>query len=883
LYRETRSLSGPWFFQREGADPGAWKTVSVPSSFQSHEGDDFHGVGWYRKTVAPLVVPEGRRALLRFQAAATFAEVWCDGRKVGAHLGGWTPFRCDITEIIRTASPDRSHELRVRLDERVGHNTQGFLPVIAPHFGGLWQDVALDILPETYLDDLAMLAVGDPDSRCMRLEIPLRGARVSEIRQADIHYRRSGMKKWTAVSCDVPTRRDRDQTNAAATIDDGVLRVTIPVADMQLWSPAQPTMYETVVRIAAKDGKALDEVATRIAFRHIEARGDQLLLNGRPLQVRGMLNWGYAAPQAAPAITEQRYREELQAARSLGCNLMKFCLWVPPRRYLELADEMGVLVWLEYPTWHAKLTRPYADDLAREFAEFLAHDRNHAAVVLRSLTCESGQDVDQAVIHQLYDLAHRMVPGSIVEDNSSWIGWNKIHDFYDDHPYGNCHTWVDTLAKLRDYIRQHGAKPLVLGEAIAADTWVPPEAFAASEKAERPFWVPKFIADERRWLEQMTELVGADGVSRLRADSVRYAFLARKYQIETYRKEVPSGGYVLSVLRDFSTASMGFLDYAGKLKWTPAEWAWHQDTTCLLHTPHDRRTFFSGERLTGTVLVSHFGASRLAGARMTVSAREEADRGLVAETSRDVADLDTGSVWPVLKLDMPVPVVDRPRRLLLQVRLTTASARYENEWPIWVVPTQRSTPPPRVRLHAADVMLSELFPCAPRLAEEATEDVVVARRLDARLLRLLQGGGRVLLLPDGKANSFPLAAHWFLRGGPCVPASPLFRAVPRELLVDTQQFDLAGDVIPDVSYLDRIDPLFMLWDTHDLDRVKTHGLVFQTRVGKGHLLVSALGHHGSDNAAGRWLLDVFVEHLRAGPAPKLELTVESLRQLLSRR
>jgi hypothetical protein len=599
------------------------------------------------------------------------------------------------------------------------------------------------------------------------------------------------------------------------------------------------------------------------------------------LQVRGMLNWGYAAPQAAPATTEQSYREELQTVRALGCNLMKFCLWVPPRRYLELADEMGVLVWVEYPTWHAKLTRPYAAELAREFAEFFAHDRNHPAVVLRSLTCESGQDVDQDVIRQLYDLAHRMAPGSVVEDNSSWIGWNRIHDFYDDHPYGNCHTWVATLGKLREYIRQRGAKPLVLGEAIAADTWVPPEASGAADKAQRPFWIPPFVADEPRWLERMIQGAGADAVSRLRADSLRYAFLARKYEIETFRREVPFGGYVLSVLRDFSTASMGFVDYAGKPKWTPAEWAWHRDTTCLLQTPQDRRTFFSGERLRGTVLVSHFGACRLRGARMAVSVREEATERLVAETSRGVADLDSGTVQPVFDLDIPLPVVDRPGRLRVHVRLTTAAERYDNEWPIWVVPVARSAPRPRVRLHAVDSVLTDLFPGAPRLAEDDSKGVVVARRLDARLMRLLEKGGRVLLLPDGKANSFPLAAHWFLRGGPCLPASPLLGVVPRELLVETQQFDLAGDVIPDVSYFDRIDPLLMLWDTHDLDRVKTHGLVFQARVGKGRLLVSALRHHGSENAAGRWLLDVFVEHLRAGSAPKPALTVETLRQLLS--
>ena len=64
-----------------------------------------------------------------------------------------------------------------------------------------------------------------------------------------------------------------------------------------------------------------------------------------------------------------------------------------------------------------------------------------------------------------------MIPGALVEDDSSWIEWNRIADFYDDHPYGNNHTWVQTLQGLNEYILAHGLKPLVLGESISADTW----------------------------------------------------------------------------------------------------------------------------------------------------------------------------------------------------------------------------------------------------------------------------------------------------------------------------------------------------------------------------------------------------------------------------
>ena len=79
-----------------------------------------------------------------------------------------------------------------------------------------------------------------------------------------------------------------------------------------------------------------------------------------------------------------------------------------------------------------------------------------------------------------------MLPGAIVEDDSSWIEWNRVTDFYDDHPYGNNHTWVKTLHRLRDY-KALGVKPLVLGEAIAADTWTPSSRLARVVGSERPY------------------------------------------------------------------------------------------------------------------------------------------------------------------------------------------------------------------------------------------------------------------------------------------------------------------------------------------------------------------------------------------------------------
>src|SRR5439155_925761 len=145
-----------------------------------------------------------------------------------------------------------------------------------------------------------------------------------------------------------------------------------------------------------------------------------------------------------------------------------------------------------------------------------------------------------------------------------------------------------------------------------------------------------------------------------------------------------------------------------------------------------------------------------------------------------------------------------------------------------------------------------------------------------------EAGAKVLLLPDGDPGSPPLRQHWFLRGGPYLPDHPLWQTVPRDLIVDLQHFDLAGPVIPDVQYLDEIDPVLLLWDNHDIKEVKTHALVFETKVGKGRLFVSALKHDGATNAAGQWLLAQFLKHIASGPQPKRSLKPDTIRRMRDR-
>ena len=886
--RQGLSLNGTWQFQRDGEKQ--WKQVTVPSPFESHEGEKFDGIGWYRKEISVPEVPQDKRLLLHFQAAATLAEVWFDRVRMGSHLGAWTPFYFDITELSRQQTNISTHEIKVRLDEKVGHNTQGFLPIIAPHFGGIWQDVKLCQVPQTYIDEQTLYAAGNISRSRLEIGFALKGDPAS-FQKLGIRYRLRGASGWNMVSI-LPQPKVWEPSSLIRTefafrsniVDTGYfitnghwVEAAVPVPDFKLWSPTEPNLYEIEVfgELCNSSQRIVnDQVTAKAAFRSIEVFGSQLRLNGKPLNIRGLLNWGYYPPLTAPVPDEHRFRKDLELTRSMGFNLMKFCLWIPPKRYLELADEYGVLTWMEYPTWHPKLTPEYLKPLRQEFLEFFLFDRNHPSVILRSLTCETGAGADLKVINELYQLGHNLVPGAVIEDDSSWIGWNRIHDFYDDHPYGNNHTWVNTLHGFNQYILEHGLKPMMLGEAIAADTWLERDKLDKKVGESRPFWVPQFFDASRAWHSRIGQLYGPEGLDSLTPDSLRYAMLMRKYQMETFRREIPYGGFVVSVMRDFSTASMGMLDYLDQPKWSLSDWAWNRDTLCLLKIEQDRRSFFSNEPIAGSIWISHFGNAALDSCLLTTTL-ESPNGDVVAQTETKGISLQPGTLAEGHPFQFRLQPSDSPAPLLVRSVLHQKNGSWTNQWPIWQVPPKRLPSLP-LRLHSSIANnLENLNDSKPWDAHSKDFScIVVASRWDDNLTKFVEEGGRLLFLPDGQKGSFPLNAHWFLRGAPYIPQHALSPTIPRNLLVELQHFDLAGDVIPDIGYLESIDPILMLWDNHDLKIVKNHGLAFETRAGEGRILVSALQHGGKHNAAGRWLLNVFQNHLSQGTAPNRALSNE---------
>lgn len=346
-------------------DMAAAPTANLPSSWIAHDPSlrYYDKLVWYQRhfTVHPR---RGRRAFLRFGAVDYRATVYLNGRRLGTHEGGFTPFAFEVTSLLR----DGDNQVTVGADAE--RSAETIPPTVTDWetYGGITRPVLLVTTPETYVDDAwlrltrdgrlaADMRLDGPEAanRAVRIEIPALGFAMAGRTGAD--------GRWHGMA-DAP-------------------------AGLQLWSPDHPALYD--VRFVA----GADVLPDRIGFRTIEVRGQDILLNGRPIFLRGIsLHEEELGENPARAMTPAAARALLgEAKNGLHANFVRLAHYPHGEVMTRMADELGLLVWSEIPVyWRVDFARGETLALARRMlAENIARDRNRASIVLWSVGNETPQ------------------------------------------------------------------------------------------------------------------------------------------------------------------------------------------------------------------------------------------------------------------------------------------------------------------------------------------------------------------------------------------------------------------------------------------------------------------------------------------------------------
>ena len=395
-YDAQERPSGGYFLDRSPAAPSDLVEYSfdrspelrVPGDWnsQSEKLLYYEGTIWYRRTFDRPRSAQGHRQFLYFGAANYEAEVYLNGRKLGRHIGGFTPFEFEVTGRLR----ETGNSLVVRVNNQ--RRPEGVPTVNTDwwNYGGLTRDVLLLDAPATFIRDYFVQLNPGTSGRV------------------------SGYVQLDGAASAVPVRIEIGELGVSAEgVADGgghaAFDFAVPRAE--LWAPEKPRRYTVSISAAG------DRVEEKIGFRTIAARGSDLLLNGKPVFLRGISLHEENPLCGARATSPEEARLLLGWAKELGCNYLRLAHYPHNENLARVADEMGLLLWEEIPVyWTIHWSDPATLANARgQLADLIERDHNRASVVIWSVGNETPVSAERtAFMRQLIARARELDPTRLV-------------------------------------------------------------------------------------------------------------------------------------------------------------------------------------------------------------------------------------------------------------------------------------------------------------------------------------------------------------------------------------------------------------------------------------------------------------------------------------
>ncbi len=441
-------LNGWWEFEQDPEEVGldrGWhhghpfsERILVPYPVESRLSGigDRHAseVVWYRRAVAVPASFAGRRLMVRLGAVDYATDVWWSGCHLGHHDGGHTPFAFEVpAHALAGASV---HELVVRAEDRreraQPRGKQYWHPeseeIFYTRTTGIWQTVWLEPLPDLHLTEVRCRPVLADGS--VRWRLALDGPRAPGAAVEVSVWQPDGpLYGRLTVPADAPE------------LEATLIPQAEAAASLQPWSPEAPNLYAVRYRIL-QGAEVVDAADGYLGFRQLEARGGQLLLNGRPYFLKMVLDQGYFPDGILTAPTAADLRRDVELCKAMGFNGARKHQKLEDPQWLYWCDRLGLLAWGEMANaWD--FTPRAARRLAHEWAEAVARDANHPALVAWVPVNESwgvpnldGDPAQVAYLDALYALTKAMDPSRLVVANDGWEHGGgdlaTLHDYEGD-------------------------------------------------------------------------------------------------------------------------------------------------------------------------------------------------------------------------------------------------------------------------------------------------------------------------------------------------------------------------------------------------------------------------------------------------------------------
>ena len=399
----------------------------VESKLSGVEDKEFNILVWYRKTFTlPKSWDEGH-VILNFGAVDYECTIWVNKKQTGTHVGGYSPFKMDITPYLR----EGENEIFVRVkddctDPKVPSGKQSPLyksfAALYTRNTGIWQSVWLERVGEVNIESVRFTTKNDGNITFA------------------LDFSKSAVE--CEVACEVtfegaPVYSAREKVTA---ID---YTHSFKIEDVKLWGVGEGNLYDCKLTLFKND-ETVDNVYSYFGVREVGFKDNAFVLNGKPTFLRLALDQGYYPEGIYSAPDEKALLRDIDIALDAGFNGCRLHEKVFDPKYLYFADKKGFLTWGEYPNFGLSINK--IESLAYILPEWLAvlkRDVNHPSIVTwcpfnetETNDYKSGELQCEDVIKAVYTVTKAFDSSRpVVDVSGSMHPVTGKTDIYDVHDY----------------------------------------------------------------------------------------------------------------------------------------------------------------------------------------------------------------------------------------------------------------------------------------------------------------------------------------------------------------------------------------------------------------------------------------------------------------
>ncbi|MBD2753020.1 beta-galactosidase [Spirosoma sp. BT704] len=791
----------------------------------------YAGPAWYKRQIDVPADWSKKRITLNLERCHWETMVYVNGQFCGTRNSLVTAHQFDLTKHLRPGK----NTIAIRVDNRykihLGPNSHSVADHTQTNWNGLVGELSLTVGSLTYMDDVQVFP--DLSAKSINVALAFRQPRHQTFRGKIILQARP--LQTTSAALPEITQPVSFSTETTT------LTPTYLIPTPQLWDEFTPNLYKLVARLVDDQGQLVSEKEVTFGMREMSTRGTRLAINGRPIFLRGDVDCAAFPLTGYPPTTEAPWEKIMKTAKAYGLNHLRFHSWCPPEAAFNVADRLGIYLYVESPLWANQSSAVGTGGVVDEFIyqeseRILQAYGNHPSFCMMSYGNEPAGADQNEFLGRWVDHFKQKDKRRLYTSGAGWpmLPENQFHI----HSDARIQRWGEGLKSIINAgapktsydwreITKTATAPYVSHEIGQWCVYPNFKEMAKYKGVVKPtnFEIFKETLDEAGMGDQAEAFLHSSG---------RLQTLCYKADIEAALRTPGFAGFQLLGLHDFpgqGTALVGALDvfWESKGYTTPEEYRTFCNPTVLL-ARMDKLIYENNETMQAALEIAHFGASDLKNQTISwqlLDADGKAKRsGTLTKDNVVIDNLQT-----VGTIQIPLTGFKKPEMLTLKVALKGTDIT--NSWNVWVYPANVN-------------------------ADAAMGKVVVAHSLTPDVVNQLQNGANVLLLPyghvkQGKGAEVAIGfstvfwnTSWTTNQPPhtlglvCNPAHPLFATFPTENSSNYQWQDIVSHsqtiILNDFSKTLR--PLIQPIDTWFENRRLS--LAFEGRVCKGKLMVCSV-------------------------------------------